>query len=170
MTKMSTPENGVEIEEASLDDCLRLFGLRNDSFVIANSKSGLAVDWIGHSAWFTAALAQPDRHWIAFVREAGTDIGVVRFERSSKSAAAISVYLLAHATGRGLGPKVIRQACKDIAALWGLSRIDAEIVPRNRPSLSAFEKAGFVPAALENGVERLQLVIRPAPPQLRDRQ
>jgi RimJ/RimL family protein N-acetyltransferase len=142
---------------ANAADARRLFQLRNDPFVIASSKSRLAVTWQEHEVWFTTSIARPDIHRIFFICAENADIGVVRLERAAGGAATISVYLLQPLTGRGIGPKAIAKATAFIIRAWGIDRVSADIEPGNERSRRAFLHAGY--AGLTDNAWRLEYVI-----------
>lgn len=78
--------------------------------------------------------------------ETGLGAGTVRVEQRNDRAV-ITIYLLRPFTGQGLGVRAIREACAKAFALWPVESIHAYIRRNNQPSLSAFSKTGFTPAA-----------------------
>jgi RimJ/RimL family protein N-acetyltransferase/SAM-dependent methyltransferase len=129
------------------DDAMRLFEWRNDPWIVERSTSQKEVLWSEHAAWFERSLATPEERLIFIIesKSAGQAVGLVRFDRTGRNDAVISVYLLQAFTGRGWGPQAIRQGCATAFSTWNnLRRMIAHVRADNRPGQSAFAKAGFV--------------------------
>ena len=134
----------ISLVPAVLGDVAKLFKLRNDPFTVRYSRSGRTVPWAEHMNWYTRSVSDERHHRIYFIENGGKTVGVLRFERVAPSEAAISVYLLKHAVGHGLGPKSIQLGCELIFADWDIDRVVATIISGNPQSCQAFTKAGFV--------------------------
>jgi RimJ/RimL family protein N-acetyltransferase len=124
-------------------DAPRLFQWRNDPKIIALSAGQREVSWTEHTAWFNAALENPD---VALFIVLADDqaVGTVRLERPEPTAATLTVFLQPRFTGKGVGPEAIKQATRHAFEDWpDLKLVRAYIRRTNTTSLRAFEKAGF---------------------------
>lgn len=139
-------------------DRQRLFDWRNDPTAFTVSVTARPVAWTEHVAWF-GRLADAKRHLLLMVEDGGETIGWVRFDRQDEQAA-VSIMLQPDRTGRGLGTAVLRAGTDAAFARWPIGRIVALILKSNRPSLSAFAKAGFTPAPDQNAGDFLGLQVR----------
>lgn len=131
---------GLRLRPAEAGDVRRLYDWRNDPVARAMSRSGAPIAFEDHVRWFEAALA--DAHMLLLVAEVeGEPVGVVRF--SHGEAWETHVAIAPHKRGQGLASAVL---CRGIEALQrsrAAKSLIAYIRPDNRPSLAAFERAGY---------------------------
>lgn len=99
---------------------------------------------------------------IAFIAEdAGTLIGVGRYDRIDRASAEIAFVISDEHQGRGLG-SILLEHLATTARENGISRFEAEVLPTNRRMLSTFEEAGYKPSSsMEEGVVSLHFDINP---------
>lgn len=126
-------------------DAELLLAWRNDPVVREQSRTSDPIEPAGHARWLEGVLSDPARTLLIVERE-GRPAGTLRFDRAGDEAE-ISVTIDGSARGEGLGTQAIAEATElEFAARPGLVRVVAEVQSRNLSSLSAFERAGFVPA------------------------
>lgn len=138
----------IQLRPATAADVRLIYEWRNDPWIVSLSSGRQTVTWEEHSAWFSHRLADPD-HRMYVVASSEGPAGVARLTRKGTDAF-ISVYLLRPFTGRGWGVQVIRSAVQAAFNAWPVNRVVAQIRKDNQPSLTAFAKAGFVPAEPAN--------------------
>ncbi len=136
----------VRYRPATLEDAELLLCWRNDPPVREMSFSSDPITFESHRAWLTGVLTDPDRTLLV-AEHAGAPIGTLRFDRDA-ARAQISVAVAPRARGRGLGAQMIAEATElELAAHPQLADVLAEVQAHNLPSLKAFERAGYLPAA-----------------------
>lgn len=136
-------EFALSFRQARLSDAKFLFNLRNEPEVRANSFSPEKIAWSAHKRWLSGVLKNKKRYLYIVINGRGKRMGQVRFDISGKQAE-ISIALLANFRGRGLGSKVIGQACSYFFnSQTQIKKIIAQIKAKNNSSIKAFAKAGF---------------------------
>ena len=143
MTRV-TETSGVRLRLATADDIHQVFAWRNDRWIVSLSTSAREVSWEEHVTWFRAVLADPGHLLLISEDDRGVGVGTARLARVDDAHAVVTIYLLREFTGRGLGVQVLTEACARGFARWSVPAIHAYIREDNRPSRSAFAKAGFV--------------------------
>lgn len=139
----------VRLRRASRDDADKVFGWRNDPWIVSLSKSGRGVTAAEHLRWYEGMLSDPDQLMLIVDVEVAParehiEIGVVRIDRSTPDAGLITIYLLKPYIGRGYGVQALRQATAAAFGRWcELKTIHAEIRSDNTASVRAFNQAGF---------------------------
>jgi len=132
----------VTLREADVGDCNRVWTWNNAPEVRASSRSPATIPLDTHRMWFAQRLTRTScRMWI--VEEDGIPAGVVRIDRITSLASAISVVVAPEARGRGLGRRAIALACTH----WERPLL-AEIHPTNVASQTCFASCGFVTAGM----------------------
>jgi len=122
----------------------RVYAWRNNPWIISLGSSQQAITWEEHREWFQRMLADT-RHLLLIIEsDGGVGAGTVRLDRTDEQRAVVTIYLLHEFTGRGLGVQALSDACLLSFTRWPIETIHAYIREDNRPSLSAFAKAGFV--------------------------
>lgn len=139
----------IKIRPATIDDVEIVFKWRNDPFIVARASSQRLVQWDEHQEWFRKSVGAHNRR-IFIVQNSYQPIGQVRFDRLNESQCTISVYLLQEFTGKGVGIRVICDACDLIFNIWPLKEIIACVRLDNLRAYSAFIKAGFIETRLKN--------------------
>ncbi|MBW2996317.1 GNAT family N-acetyltransferase [Candidatus Woesearchaeota archaeon] len=152
MTKIKIKFRSVEEK-----DCNFLLGLRNDPVVVRNSIVSEPVDLETHKKWFRESLKNPNRKIFIIVFE-GKDIGQARFDRQDINSAEISISIISDYRGRGLGSKVIKEACRFAFFKLGYRGIIAQIKNNNIASSKSFSKAGFVEKEKKNNLVVMELM------------
>lgn len=115
--------------------------LRNMPHIREASLDPCAIPFEGHSRWWTAALADPDRLLCVIVHD-GEDVGVLRLDRED-DAAEVSIYTRPGLSGRGVGRQAILAGVALARERLGVRRIVATIRDENLASQRAFAAAGF---------------------------
>jgi RimJ/RimL family protein N-acetyltransferase len=134
----------VTTRPATPADSEALLTWRNDPDTRANSVSSDPVEPEAHADWLARVLNDPDRVLVIGEDAAGVAIGMVRFDLSS-GCAETSINLAPTARGQALSAPLLRAA-----EHWITGRATvllAAIKPTNRPSIRAFERAGYRPVA-----------------------
>ena len=152
------PAEPLAQRPARAGDARLLHRWRDDPAVRAASRLQEPVLYADHVSWLERALAAPDRTLLV-IEHAGEPVGTVRFDRTSDEAE-ISVTVAAEARGRGLGRRLIAEACELQLAAWPrLERIVAAVRRENRRSAAAFERAGFRLMASDDEADPLLTLI-----------
>lgn len=136
----------LRLRPATGDDIRHVFAWRNDPRIVALGSSRQPVSWEAHAEWFRQVLADPRRLLLIGEDERGVGAGTVRLDRVDDGHAVVTIYLLREFTGRGLGVEALVEACARGFARWPVHAIHAYVREDNRPSRSAFAKAGFLDA------------------------
>ena len=135
----------VAIRAAAASDRRPAWLWRNDPATRAVSQIREPVPWPDHAAWWTRALASPDR--CMFVAEAGGEaVAIVRFDRlaTPDDGFEVSINLKPDARGGGLGGRVLKAACDHFVDRKGPVPLVATIHCDNLASRRVFEQIGFV--------------------------
>jgi UDP-2,4-diacetamido-2,4,6-trideoxy-beta-L-altropyranose hydrolase len=152
----------VRLREAGPDDCRLVWQWANEPSVRAASFNPEPIPWEGHRAWFAGKLA--DANCLFFIVEADGQgpLGQVRCDLSGEQAV-ISIALAPDARGKGLGTRVIREACARALQTGRVRSVLALVRAENEPSRAAFLRAGFVEdgETVVRGCPALRLVFRP---------
>lgn len=128
----------LKVRDAAADDARIMFDWRNDPVTREVSRETAPLDWQAHVDWLDRALADPAR--ALFVGEiGGRAVGVIRFDRSAKGRAEVSLYLDPALHGLGLGPHLLLAG--ERAA--GFATIDAAVLEGNVASQRLFAACGF---------------------------
>jgi len=134
---------GVEpllLRAATEADSELLLEWANDPETRTASHQRAPIPRAEHEAWFAGVLADPTRR-LFVAQVAGEAVGSLRLDETAGTAE-VSVVLAPHRRGRGLGRRLLGLALRR-AALAGLERLDARVLPENVASRRAFEAAGF---------------------------
>ena len=131
----------MSFRDASLADSYRIWEWRQYPDRAKFNKSGDDPDFVEHHAWFTTALADPNRKFrIALIGL--LPCGYLRVDRTSDEGAAISVCLAKDGRGKRLGKTLLEEGDR-AARSMGVSTINAEIHYQNKASIRTFEAAGY---------------------------
>lgn len=136
----------VAVREATPDDRSVIWQWVNDPVTRENSFDSSRIPWSDHVAWFDRVMDDDKR--VLLIGETSRSVGVVRFDIESTHAV-VSVNLAPEARGRGLGSQLIEAATNWFTARHPVCVV-AWIRPSNRPSVSAFEHAGYRHAGREH--------------------
>lgn len=134
----------LRLRPATGDDIRQVFAWRNDPWIVSLGSSRRLVSWEEHAEWFPRVLADPGRLLLICEDEAGVGLGATRLDMVDGDRATVTIYLMREFTGRGLGVQALVQAAALGFARWPIRAIHAYIRTDNRPSRSAFAKAGFL--------------------------
>jgi hypothetical protein len=52
----------LTVRPATIADSKSVYDWRNDPVTVSTSRTQAGVEWVGHSAWFPAQLANPEKH------------------------------------------------------------------------------------------------------------
>lgn len=130
---------GLTLRPARADDGEMLWHWRNDAEVRRASLSTEEIPLPDHLAWFTRALADPDREILIALHE-GQPIGMVRFDQDGDTAT-INILLADSHRGRGLAKPMLAAAIE--GSRRGRSRLRALVRRDNAASLRLFLSLGF---------------------------
>ena len=126
----------MELKQATKDDALKLFELRNEQEVISQSLNNQPVGWTEHLRWLNETLGSDNRK-LFVVQVADEFAGQVRLDKQG-DITHISVALTKKYRGKGLGTEAI---CKV------LDRVDNDVIAiikkKNIASIRVHAKAGF---------------------------
>jgi RimJ/RimL family protein N-acetyltransferase len=125
----------MRLRPATEADALDVWAWRNDPLTRAMSRNQDVVEKADHLAWFTRALADPNRTLLIGEVE-GEKVGMVRFDHGDETEVSINVNP-AHRS-RGYGYSLLSEAVKRADGdVW------AEIKAENAASRRLFERVGF---------------------------
>jgi RimJ/RimL family protein N-acetyltransferase len=136
----------VELREVDDGDCELLWRWANDRSVREASFDPSPIPWEDHVDWFRRARADAARPMYVALQDGDEPVGVVRFELDEERVAVVSINLVPHARGRGIGTRALRLACARMSRDAGVAAVLAYIKPDNVASRRSFARAGFVPA------------------------
>jgi RimJ/RimL family protein N-acetyltransferase len=150
----------VTLRFARDDDAERLLDWRNEADAVRFSVSGRHVTGDDHARWFAARGHDPRVHlWIAEVD--GTPVGQVRVDNETDGVGLVSVAVDPAHRRRGIGSEMLRAMAATVAAETTLRVLRALVHQDNVQSIRAFEKAGFLmTAANEGGFSVLESDVR----------
>ena len=135
--------NGLFLRSAQEQDCQLLWEWANDPVVRERSYNSDPIPLEEHEDWFSGKLKDPSSK-IYIAEERGEPVGEVRFDIEGE-AAVVSVVVDSEYRGKGYGTELIRRGTKYfLSKNSGTLRVDAFIKETNKPSVRAFEKAGYV--------------------------
>lgn len=132
----------VLLKKATHDDCRQLYEWRNAPQTRYYFNNPDPIKWEDHVQWFQQVVDRPDR--ILLIGYVDSDpVGVLRYDLRGCEAE-VSIYLVPGKTGRGFGPALLREGNRYIQTDQpGVNRIVAQVLPENKASIRAFEKAHF---------------------------
>ena len=85
----------LHLRAANRNDAATLFEMRNHPSIVKLSRSGRAVSWPEHVAWFNTAVSDATRQRIFLISQNQEIVGVIRFERErDERVTTTSIYLL----------------------------------------------------------------------------
>lgn len=144
------------VRRAQNADCRQVFEWANEPATRAASFSSEPIPWENHAAWFARKLHDLNCAFYFALDAQQRPVAQVRFDTEDREAT-ISVSVDARARGGGTGSAVILAACREFFKTSHAETVSAFIKPENQPSLRAFARAGFEPAASDPSVARLTL-------------
>jgi UDP-2,4-diacetamido-2,4,6-trideoxy-beta-L-altropyranose hydrolase len=133
----------VRLRPARVEDCKRLWALRNDDFVRAMSGSAAPIPWEKHQQWFASRLADPRCHIFVGIDAEDREVGQVRFDLGGDGSAEVSILIADKWRGQGYGTALLMGGLRRVAHAVDLRFVHAMIKPRNIASIRMFEGAGF---------------------------
>ena len=132
---------GLHIRKAEMTDSVFVWHLANDPSVRSFSFSKSTIEWKDHVKWFKKQLEDPNG--VYFIALLGKSmIGQVRFDIED-DVAVISISITKEVQGRGLGTALISLSTQQLFDSTKISEVHAYVKVDNKPSLFAFEKAGY---------------------------
>lgn len=134
---------GLRLRPARQDDARMLWEWANDPEVRAASFSPALIPWETHVTWFEKKLK--DRRCFMFVAEdeEGESVAQIRFDPTPDGTFEVGISVAKASRGCGLASALIKLGVEAVCNKVGEKRIHAFVMPRNRASIKAFEKAGF---------------------------
>lgn len=140
----------LRVRPAREVDGHKMFVWRNHPDTRAASRQAQAIDPADHAHWLVQALADPDRQFL--MGEIGSrPVGVVRFDKLSRVAVEVSIYLDPELHGLGLGRALLAagEAALSEGAGPELEFIEATVLQHNSSSRRLFERAGYIQSCAE---------------------
>jgi len=136
-------ETQILFRNARIEDCLDLFGWRNDIITRQNSFNTELISFETHKHWFENCLKDSTRDlFILFDKDKG--IGTIRFDyKEDKNCAEINITIAPEARNKRYSSKAIRTLSLYYLDNYNLNYIFAEIKPQNIISMKSFIKAGY---------------------------
>lgn len=146
-------KNEIYIRPAKDTDSKDIWSWRNDPVTRENSPNDDEVSWDEHSAWFTAALNDPNK--IIFMgvdAEVSVSVGMVRFDINEDGfTAEVSINLNPSWRGKKISSHFLSLAIAEIQKTSPFV-LTAEIKSENTPSIHCFKRCAFSLYAEEAGV------------------
>ena len=133
----------MKLRKVTLDDCRLVFEWANESVARKMSFTEKTIAWEEHCKWyknrlksefFTMYIASDDQDKI---------IGQVRFDENTNQEAEIAINIDKNQRSKGYGPLLLQAGTQKIFCETHIKKIHAFIREENKPSIKAFEKAGF---------------------------
>lgn len=151
--------HAVHLRRATQADSARTFEWRNHSDTRRFCFDSDPIERESHERWFSNSLAGAQRE-ILIAEQGGRSLGVLRYDMAEQGAV-VSIYLVPGLAGRGWGKRLLLAGENWLRDHYpGISRVEAEISASNRPSLKAFESAGYRP---ERMVYRKEIAVDGGP-------
>lgn len=107
------------------------------------------TDFLRHDRWFCRAIDSSDRQF-RIMMLGDLACGYLRLDRIGDSRARVSICLSPDTRGQGLGSYLLEEA-KALAVKHSITRLDAEIHPRNIASRRVFDRAGYIMSDIVDG-------------------
>lgn len=132
----------LAVRQACLDDAMDILRWRNDPVARAMSRHNEPINESDHMAWYSRAVADPNRLFLIGVQN-GKSIGIVRFDHIRAPLAEVSISIDSEMRGHGLGRALLGLALSHLHAavpaipVLAVARID------NHLSLRLFGALGF---------------------------
>jgi UDP-2,4-diacetamido-2,4,6-trideoxy-beta-L-altropyranose hydrolase len=131
----------VELRSATFEDAKRVWPWRNDPSTRRFFHDDRALTLEEHESWWARTLRDESRRLL--IAHCGAHaVGVLRLDVRG-TVALVSIYVDPAFTGLGLGRATLRAGQELARGAGGLSRLEAEILPQNSASASAFSAVGF---------------------------
>jgi len=132
----------IRLRRATTTDCRLLYELAIDPVVRASSFSPGPISWEQHVAWFQSKM-ETGNCYILIGEDSENVIGQVRIDVRPNGDGEIDVIVAPEFRGQGRGGRLIDLGVQEFFTSPSFSRVHAYILPDNRASQQAFEKAGF---------------------------
>ena len=132
----------VLLRPATVEDAELIHEWRNDPRTRRYFHDPSEVSLDAHLRWWSRSLVDQER-LLMIACCGGRSVGSLRLDRSA-TVARISIFLDPDLTGLGLGVGMLRAAQRlAVQHSWRLERLEADVHPDNKASVSIFEAAGF---------------------------
>lgn len=149
----------VSFRAAERGDSRRVWDWRreiNPSFNITSDQTAFET----HDMWFRRAIDSPDRQFrVMMLGELAC--GYLRLDRIGDRRARVSICLSSDTRGQGLGHRLLDEA-NLLGIRHGITRLDAEIHPKNMASRRIFDRAGYVQTDIVDGFLTCHLMLEDA--------
>lgn len=139
----------ISLRNATGDDCMYLYDLRNHPIVRQRSFSSNPIDPDGHRKWYASKMKDSNCH--IFIAEDGNSdpVGQFRFDIEGDQAY-VSISTDPEMTGRGIGTVMTDLACQWLRQEHPGVRAVALVRKDNPGSAAMFRKVGFRPVKTDN--------------------
>lgn len=132
----------IALRNATIADAEMILSWRNAKEVRLNSFTSHEISKDDHLLWFTQSLKNKNRH-LLIAELAHDPVGVLRFDIID-NIASIDIYLKPLMSGRGIGTAILQMGSHWLKThIPQVNTIHAKILPHNKASQRAFEKANF---------------------------
>jgi spore coat polysaccharide biosynthesis protein SpsF len=148
----------VVLDPAGRDDCEFVLACRSDEDAVRWSRSGRAIGFDEHHAWYERALEDPAIR-LRIARLDGVAVGTVRVDVND-GIGEVGIALATEHRGRGLGRALLEALVADCQADPQLLALDATVNAENVPSVRSFEAAGFTTFGEDEGFLLLRRALR----------
>lgn len=152
----------IGVRAAHRGDDAMVWRWRNDPATRAASFDDAEVRWHEHQRWFADALGRLDRH-LLIVLDAGTPVGVVRYDREDDGWWQVSINLAPDARGRGIAAAALEEGLRWLVERERVTGVRALARPDNEASLRLFVRAGFDETSRDAHSVELRLALGASP-------
>jgi UDP-2,4-diacetamido-2,4,6-trideoxy-beta-L-altropyranose hydrolase len=139
----------VSLRSANESDCKRLFEWVNDPLTREMSFQTERIPFTDHEHWYRKKLSDPDTALFIAQDIEGSPVGQIRFDREG-AVAILSLSVAPESRGRGLAPKIARNAASKVLMEGWCRKIEAWVREENEPSSKTFLRAGFLPLGAQS--------------------
>ena len=134
--------NFIEIQRATQDYSISIFGWRNHPKILEASISSDLIPWEQHQRWFEAILADKNRELLIGLK-GNQPVGVVRFD-ILQDAAEVSIYLVPDKEFAGQGEYLLKSAEQWLSTNRPeIKRLNASVLVGNYASKKLFRTLNY---------------------------
>ena len=155
----------LSLRPAEEGDCELLWQWRNEENTRKWSFNAKYVPYEEHKNWFLSKLNSANSEVLIILEESKREIGQVRFDMTPDRNAEVDISISARERNKGYGSAALRLACQYAPTKLNIARVIAHTKVKNKASISAFTKAGFVNEGLLDfkGHKAIEMIWEPKP-------
>lgn len=159
MSEIVKESERLKIRHVGKEDRRFLWKLANDSSVRERSFSTESIPWESHKEWFENKLQDENAVILIALNEDMKRVGVRRFDIKEDGSVRSSIIIKKVYRGKGYGTELIKVSNEYLFNNYDVDVQNAYIKPKNKVSIKAFEKAGYVNEGkvIHNGEEVIHL-------------